>query len=111
MSWPRVTTDFTLLPDQSLFAIREVCDVTGKEVLATDYYHRQAVMRGKPKIKHASPSVMRSLGGLDAVSVVVHYATLHEMKLSTVAPDAHCMFVYCSCNGCKVMDYFSRKFK
>ncbi len=28
----------TLLPDQSLFALH-VCDVTGREALATDYYY------------------------------------------------------------------------
>ncbi len=32
-------TDYTLPPDQSPFAVHDVCDVTGKEALATDYYY------------------------------------------------------------------------
>ncbi len=32
-------TDYTLLPDQSLFAVHDVCDITGKEALVTDYYY------------------------------------------------------------------------
>ncbi len=33
--WPRDMIDYTLLPDQSLFAFHDVHDITGKEVLAT----------------------------------------------------------------------------
>ncbi len=39
-------TDYTLLPDQSSFAVHDVYEVTGKEVLATDNYP-QAVVGGK----------------------------------------------------------------
>ncbi len=42
-------TDHTLLPDQSLFAIHDVRDVTRKEALATNYYYWQAVVGGKRK--------------------------------------------------------------
>ncbi len=84
-------TDYTLLPDQLLLAVHNVCEVTGKEALATDYY-RQAVMGGKQKIKHASLSVMRLWGVLDTVLVVVHYDTLREMKGLIVALDAHYRF-------------------
>ncbi len=43
-------TDYTLLPDQSLFAVHDVRDVTGKEALATDfYYYWKAVVGGKQK--------------------------------------------------------------
>ncbi len=55
-----------------------------KEVL--DYYYWQAVVGGKQKIKHASLSVMRSWGVLDAASAVIYYDTLHEMKQSTATP-------------------------
>ncbi len=37
MSWLRDTTDYTLLPDQSSFAVHNVPDVSDKEALATDY--------------------------------------------------------------------------
>ncbi len=60
LSWLRDMTDQTQLPDQPLFAVHNVHEVTGKETLASDFsYHRQAVMGGKQKIKHASLSVMR----------------------------------------------------
>ncbi len=32
-------TDFRLLSDQSSFVIDGVCDITGKEAHATDYYY------------------------------------------------------------------------
>ncbi len=32
-------TDYTLLPDQSLFAVHDVRYVNGKKALATDYYY------------------------------------------------------------------------
>ncbi len=37
--WTKDMTDYTLLPDQSSFAVHDVCDATGKEALATDYYY------------------------------------------------------------------------
>ncbi len=81
LSQPRDMTDYTLLPNQSSFVVHGVHDVTRKEALATDYYYYwQGIMRGKQKIKHASLSVVKSWGVLDAASVVVHYGTLGEMK-------------------------------
>ncbi len=47
---------------------------------------------GRQKIKHASLSVVRSQGVLDAASVVVHYDTLCEMKRSIVMANAHWWF-------------------
>ncbi len=50
-----------LLSDQSSFAAQDMCDVTSKEALATDYYYySQAIMGGKQKVKHESLSVVRS---------------------------------------------------
>ncbi len=52
---PRDMTDYTLLPDQSLFPVHDVHEVTGQEALATDYYSLwQAIMEGKQKVKHNS---------------------------------------------------------
>ncbi len=80
-------TDYTLLPDQSSFAVHDVRDVTSKKGLAADYsYHWQAALRGKQNIKHARLSVIR-WGVLDASSVVVHYDILHKTKRLIVAPD------------------------
>ncbi len=47
-------TDYTLLPDQSSFAVHVRHDVTGKEALTTYYYCGQAIVRGTQKIKDAS---------------------------------------------------------
>ncbi len=38
LSWPRDMTEYTLLPDQSLFGVK-MYDITGKEALSTDYYY------------------------------------------------------------------------
>ncbi len=37
MLCPRGMPHYTLLCDQSSFAVHDVCDVTGKEALTTDY--------------------------------------------------------------------------
>ncbi len=50
MPWSRDMTNYMLLPDQSLFAVHDVRDITGKEALTTDnHYHRQAVVGDKQK--------------------------------------------------------------
>ncbi len=89
--WTKDMTDYTLLPNRSSFAVHNLCDATGKEALANDYYYWQAVMGGKQKIKHASLPVVRLWGVLAAALVVVHYDTLCEMKRSIV-PDDHSPF-------------------
>ncbi len=66
-------------PDQPLFAVHDVRDVTSKEALTTDYYW-QAVVGNEQKIRHASLSVVRLWGALDVASVCVHYDRLHEMQ-------------------------------
>ncbi len=88
MTKTATVTDYTLLPNQSSFAFNDVCDVTRKEVLATDYDY----VGGKHKNKHASFSVVRSWSVLDVASLVVHYDTLHEIKHLIVLPDAHWLF-------------------
>ncbi len=81
-----------LLPAQSLFAVHDVRDITGKKALATNYYYYwQVVVGGKQKTKHSSLSLTKLWGVLDVASVVTRYDTLRKMN-STVAPDAHWSF-------------------
>ncbi len=47
VSWPRDVKDYTLLSDQSSFAVHDVRDITSKEALATDHCCWQAVVGGK----------------------------------------------------------------
>ncbi len=76
-------TDYTLLPDQSLFAVHDVRDITGKEALTADYYYYwQAIGE---VTKKSNMLVFLLWGVLDVISVVLHYDTLRWMKWSTVA--------------------------
>ncbi len=67
---------------------QDVCDVTAKEALATDYDYWQTAVVGKQKIKHASLSARMSWSVLDVAWAVIHYDTLHEVKRSIVKPEA-----------------------
>ncbi len=73
-------TDYMLLPNQSLFAVHNMHDVTGKEALATDYYYyySQAITGGKQKVKHASLSAVRSRSILGAASIVTYYTRWND---------------------------------
>ncbi len=74
-------TDYMLVPDQSLFAVHYMRDVTGEEALTADYYyHWKTIVGGKQKIWLFGLSVVRSGGVLNAALVVVHYDTLWEME-------------------------------
>ncbi len=73
-------TDYTLLLDQSS------CDVTGEKRSPPTTTTDKPLWEVNKKIRHASLFVVRSCGILDAVSVVVRYYTLHEMKQLIVTP-------------------------
>ncbi len=68
--------DYTLLPDQSTFAVHDVSIVTDKEALAADSYYQQTVLGGKQKIKRGSLSVVRRPRcSVQLSSIITHYAS------------------------------------